>query len=325
MGTAGACAALGVGIWRSQTRRSNDRQVVSRTSHALGSAVTLTALHRDQAVAEAAVDAAFAELERIENVMSLYRPESQLCRLNRDGFLVDPDPSLVKVLRIAADMSARSDGAFDITVQPLWKLHADAHRAGRVPDETELRAARAQVDWRRVEVAANRVTLRGDGTAITLNGIAQGYATDAAMRTMRAHGIEDALIDTGELGAIGRDADGGAWQIGIQHPRHEDAYAAVATLENRCLATSGDYETAFSADFSRNHVFDPRTGFSPGELASVSVLATSGMAADALSTSLLVTGPERGLDLLQNFPGTDALLIFKDGRRLMTPGFPTAA
>ncbi len=323
LGSAGACAALGVGLWFGG--RARDRQLVSRTSRALGSAVTLTALHPDRAIASAAVDAAFAELERIENVMSLYRPESQLSRLNRDGFLADPDPSLVEVLRFASEMSALSGGAFDITVQPLWALHAEAHRIGRGPDKLQLQAARATVDWRRVEVGPDRIALRGEGTAVTLNGIAQGFATDAAMRAMRTHGIVDALIDTGELGAIGRDRVGDAWSIGIQHPRQEDAYAAVVRLEDRCLATSGDYETTFSRDFTRNHVFDPRTGSSPGELASVSVLAPSGMAADALSTSLLVTGPQRGMDLLRSFPGTDALVILKDGSRLMTPGFPSVA
>lgn len=246
--------------------------------------------------------------------MSLYRGGSQICRLNRDGALAQPDARLLEVLRCATEIAEKSGGAFDITVQPLWAL------AGKDADA----AALGLVDWRRVRFDERRVVL-GAGMAITLNGIAQGYAADAAMRVMRAHGVRHALIDAGELGAMGRSRGREPWSAGIQHPRAADAFAAVARLEDCCLATSGDYETAFSADFSRHHIVDPRSGRSPGELASVSVAAPTAMIADALSTAAFVLGAERGLALLREFPGSDALLITKNGRRLATPGFPSAA
>ncbi len=274
----------------------------------------MTALHASEGKAGAALGAALAELEHIESVMSIYRPESQLSQLNREGVLESPDSLLVEVLQYAAEVAERSGGAFDITVQPLWKLK------GAHPDA----AAMALVDWRKVKVHAQRIQL-APGMAITLNGIAQGFAADAAMRVMHAHGVEHALIDAGEFSARGMNEEKAAWHIGIQHPRERDAYAALTQLENRCLATSGDYETAFSDDFSRHHILDPRTGQSPGELASVSVLAPTAMAADALSTALFVLGPQRGMKLLQGCPGTDALLILKDGRHLATAGFPFAA
>lgn len=249
--------------------------------------------------------------------MSIYRPESQILRLNRDGVLVQPDPSLVEVLRHAAQVSERSGGAFDVTVQPLWEIYAK----GATPDA----AALACVDWRGVEIADDRVALVRSGMAITLNGIAQGFAADAAMRVVRAHGVAHALIDTGEMSAAGRNPEGAAWRVGIQHPREREAFATLATLDHRCLATSGDYETKFSDDFSRNHIFDPHTGESPGELASVSVLAPTAMSADALSTTLFVLGHEAGFEFLRHYPGADALMILKDGRRFATSGFPFAA
>ncbi len=110
--------------------------------------------------------------------------------------------------------------------------------------------------------------------------------------------------------------------MGIQHPRIEDAYISVAKLDGRCLATSGDYATSFSPDHRDNHIFDPRTGKSPTELASVSVLAESGLVADGLSTALFVLGPEQGLRLIEATPGADALFVLKDGRTLATRGFP---
>ena len=274
----------------------------------------MTALHADESAANKALAVAFVELERIESVMSLYRPESQISRLNREGVLENPDPSFVEVLRHAADVTEKSGGAFDVTVQPFWGLK------GEKPDAATL----ALVDWRKVEIGEKRIHI-APGMAITLNGIAQGYAADAAMRVMRAHGVEHALIDAGEFSAHGMNVENAPWRIGIQHPRQRDAFAALTQLENRCLATSGDYETSFSDDFSRHHIFDPRTGESPGELASVSVLAPTAMSADALSTALFVLGAKRGMEFLRHYPDTDALMILKDGRRLATAGFTFSA
>lgn len=287
---------------------------VSQASKALGATVTMTALHEDESTANAALSAAFAELERIESVMSLYRPASQISRLNREGVLHTPDASFVEVLRFAAEVAEKSAGAFDVTVQPLWKL------SGEKPDAATL----ALVDWQKVEISENLIKL-SHGMAITLNGIAQGYAADAAMRVMRAHGVEHALIDAGEFSAHGTNAENAPWRIGIQHPRERDAFAALTQLKNRCLATSGDYETVFSDDFSRHHILDPHTGMSPDELASVSVLAPTAMSADALSTALFVLGAKRGMEFLRHYPDTDALLILKDGRRMATTGFTFVA
>jgi thiamine biosynthesis lipoprotein len=324
LGTAGACAAVDAGVWQS-SRRRNDRETVRRTSHALGSAVTMTVWHRSRAAGESALDAAFAELERVEEVMSIYRPGSEISRLNRDGVLEAPDPRLVTVLESAAGLAARTGGAFDVTVQPLWDLYREAKEQGCLPDEAAVREARARVDWRRVEVTPERIRLAGDGTAITLNGIAQGFACDAALATLRGSDVSHALIDTGEMGALGGKPDGEAWKVGIQHPRLSDAFISLARLEDRCLATSGDYQTRFSAGFAHHHLFDPHTGHSPSELASVSVAAPSAMDADALSTAVFVLGAERGLALLRDLPGTDALLVLKDGRVVATDGFPAEA
>jgi thiamine biosynthesis lipoprotein len=296
--------------------------VARRTSWALGSNVSIAALHADRRVAEAAIDDAFVELELVEEVMSLYRPHSQLCRLNREGRLDDPHPYLLEVLRYARETSLRSGGAFDVTVQPLWSLYSSARKQARLPDADEVAAARHSVDWRRVDVSDRCVRLHGEGTAITLNGIAQGFASDRAAAALEARGVEHALIDTGEVNSLGTGSRVDGWNVGIQHPREADAYVYMAQLQGRCLATSGDYATAFSDDFRLNHLFDPRTGRSPESLASVSIAAPTGMAADALSTAVFVLGPRRGLALVDSTPGADALFVLKNGRMLKTEGFP---
>jgi thiamine biosynthesis lipoprotein len=268
------------------------------------------------------VDAAFGELALVEELMSIYRPESQLSQLNNKRVLDNPHPYFLQVLEAARETSRRSQGAFDITVQPLWTVFAAAKKGGELPAASAIERARELVDWRKVVVAPDRVRLRGKGTQITLNGIAQGYAADRAAAALGARGVAHALIDAGEIGTIGGKPGGEPWSVGVQHPRHVDAYLSLARLNGRCLATSGDYATAFSADFRFNHLFDPRTGRSPTEFASVSIAAPTGIMADALSTAVFVLGFKRGLALVESTPGADALVMLKDGRTLATRGFP---
>lgn len=295
---------------------------VTRQGWALGSELTITVLHPDESAGRAAIDAAFAELETVESLLSIYRPDSQLRRLNRDKLLEAPHPYLVDVLRAAEQMSRRSAGAFDVTIQPLWELFAAAAESGQRPDEADIARVRSHVDWRRIQISDAAIRLDGHKSAITLNGIAQGFATDRAVAVLQAEGVEQALLNTGEIGALGNRGDGRAWTIGIQHPRQADALVALAALDGRFLATSGDYATRFSNDHGDHHLFDPRTGHSAESLFSVTVLAPTGVLADALSTAAFVLGPERGMALIADTAGCDGLLITRDGCSLATKGFP---
>jgi len=319
---AGAGGLAGLGLWgRLAGTGGLDR--VSRTSRALGADVTMNVLHASRETAERAIGAAFDELERVESIMSLYRLESEISRLNREGALEHPHPYFVSVLERAREASVRSGGAFDVTVQPLWDLYAAANKEGRLPEDDAIDARRARVDYRKLEITSERLRLPA-GMAITLNGIAQGFAADRALAALRAHGVEHALVDTGELGALGHKPGGAPWLAGIRHPRRADALVSAAALEGRCMATSGDYATTFTPDHSCNHIFDPATGRSPQEFSSVTVVAANGMDADALSTAIFVLGLEKGLRLIQEWPGADALFVRKDESVLATPGFPGA-
>lgn len=317
-------AALGWTAWKLGGPHANgfaspgDLVKIKRSTRALGTSVTLTLYHHDQTEAEAAIAAAFLEIDRVEGLMSLYRPDSQICRLNRDGVLANPHPYLVEVLETARDLSEQTDGAFDITVQPLWSLYSGQNE----PDATALREAVTRVDWKRVAISPHEVRIAGRNTEITLNGIAQGYASDAVQRVLVAHGIQSALIDTGEIGTIGRADTDRDWTVGIKHPRQPASFLGLAALENRSLATSGDYETRFSDDFSRHHLIDPHTGQSPTELSSVSIVAPTALQADALSTATFVLGLDKGRQLVEETPGTDALFVSKEGRQVQTTGFP---
>jgi thiamine biosynthesis lipoprotein len=336
-GASGAATLSGLGLrsqvpGHTQTTNQSSGAVAAdnlrehrRAGRAFGTTVSVAAWHTDEQVASDAVDAAFTELLLVEELMSIYQSDSQLSRLNRRGVLDNPHPYFVEVLQASQEMSRRSNGAFDITVQPLWRLFSDAKKAGALPTAAEIERARRAIGWRRVVIAPDQVRLRGRGTQITLNGIAQGYAADRAASALVARGVAHALVDAGEIGAIRDKPSGDSWSVGVQHPRCDDAYVSVARLNGRCLATSGDYATTFSNDYRFNHLFDPRTGTSPTEFASVSIAATTAMLADALSTAVFVLGIDQGLSLVQSTPGADALMVLKDGRVLRTGGFPVDA
>lgn len=322
IGMGGALGVAGLGWRRAEGREAKP---VTRTSAALGAQVSLTAIHANREVAEQALDAALAEIRRVEELMSLYRPDSQLVRLNRDRVLRRPHPDLLEVFRQAQGTSQKTGGAFDVTVQPLWEVYFEAKRAGALPDAPAIEAARRTVDWQQVRVSPEQIELLGRQTKVTLNGIAQGFAADRAMAVLRRRGIEHALVNTGEIASLGGKTQTEPWTVGVQHPRRDDAYAALAKLQGRCLATSGDYATRFSDDYANHHIFDPHTGRSPGTFAGVTVAAPTACQADALSTALVVLAPAEGLRLARSTPGVDALWIFKDGRTLATAGFPWEA
>jgi thiamine biosynthesis lipoprotein len=286
--------------------------------------VAITVLHHNASDSRRAIDAAFTELEAIEASLSLYRPDSQVSQLNRHGELANPTSHLSRLLQVAQDTSDRTEGAFDISVQPLWELYADAQKVGQLPSDRDVEIARRQVGWKRVRLGRDRVELRGDGTRITLNGLAQGYAADRVLEILRTHGIDHALIDTGEISTLGNRSPHDDWTVGIQHPRNEDAYISLARLAGRCLATSGDYATTFTPDRRHHHLFNPDTGHSPAEFSSVSIVADTALTADVLSTALFVMGLDRGLAFIREFVGVDAFVVLKNGQTVKTAGFPVA-
>lgn len=292
---------------------------------AFGTTVSVKVLHQDAQTAQAAIEDALQQVKAVDAVMSLYQERSQVYQLNRQGHVDAPDHHLLQVLRYARQLSAQTAGAFDITVQPLWQAFSRAATRGALPAPDELAAAKALVNWQQVEASAQQLRLRRPGMAITLNGLAQGYAADLALAALRAKGIEHALLDAGEFGAIGRKAADQPWMLGVQHPRQADALAVKVALDGRIVATSGDYETFFTPDYIHHHIFDPAKGDSPTALASVTVLAPTGMMADGLSTAFMVMGADRALTLAAQLPEVDALLIDKNGAIRTTANFPAAA
>jgi thiamine biosynthesis lipoprotein len=213
--------------------------------------------------------------------------------------------------------SALSGGAFDISVQPLWRLY-EAHFWTRAHIVSDI-AARAQdmarelVDYRRIEAGAGRIAFARDGMAITLNSVAQGYITDAIADLLRNEGFDKAMVDLGEFHALGTNSDGHPWRVGIQNALAPTEVGRVIELDDTALAVSGGYGTTFEPTGRFHHIFDPQSGASASKLADAAVIGPRATAANALSVAICVAGEERAKSLLQACPGTRAIVTRSDG------------
>lgn len=257
------------------------------------------------------------EIERLESIMSLYRPDSALSHLNRQGYLEAAPADLVQVLAQAHSLGELAGGAFDVTVQPLWLVYADHFSAPKAdpagPSLDVIRRAAERVDYRGVEVEPSRVRLAHPGMAVTLNGIAQGYITDRIIELLKNEGFEHVLADLGEIRALGRAAPDRPWHADIKNPLAGPPVASKIELEAEALATSGSYGFRFDPEGRFHHLFDPWSGACPQRYTSVSVLAPDASTADALATACNLLSPEAIAGLLHRAGARRAYLTMPDG------------
>lgn len=225
---------------------------------------------------------ALGEISRLEDIFSLYRSHSELVQLNAAGHLEAPSFELLECLSIARHAHRLTEGRFDPTVQPLWRVLADAYSMGRPADDTEISAARARIGFDRVSFDSEGIRMSA-GQQLTLNGIAQGYIADRIAVLMRREGIEDVLIDTGEIIAMGAPHGQAAWPVTIA------GEVKTRALTGRALATSAPFGTRLSATGQIGHILDPRHGgILETDIRQVSVSAQNAALADAISTGLCV-------------------------------------
>ena len=279
----------------------------------LGTTLSLRAAHADGAQADAGLDAAVAQIRHVERLMSLFDPQSAVSQLNRAGVLRHPHPDFVQVLQLAQRVSRHSAGAFDVTVQPLWRAWQSAQQAARLPTQAEVDTARTRVGWQNLVVTPQQIHLKQPGMALTLNGIAQGFAGDLAKAALHAHGVGHALLNTGEWSALGQSPDASPWRLGIEDPRKTGSFVARLALDGRAVATSSDAHYRFGNDDVHHHIFNPATGYSPRALASVTVLAPSCALADALTKVMFMGNADRAMQLAKQWK-VDVLAVEKTGQ-----------
>lgn len=255
---------------------------------AFGAPASLMLAGADPSRGEAVAERMMEEIRRLEGVFSLFRTDSALSRLNRDGVLDLPAPELLEVLTLCDGLARATDGAFDPTVQPVWTLYRRCLDEDRSPRPDEIARARELIGWRQVEVSRDRILFARPGMAITLNGIAQGYATDRIAALLRAEGFTDILVHMGETRAQGRRPDGSVWKAGIAEP--DGRLVRSLALSDRALATSAPLGTMIDPAGKLGHIFDPATGSPAGRHALISVSAPDAAIADGLSTAFCLMG-----------------------------------
>lgn len=349
-----AAGALALGLQRPFSVAVRPESRAESIGFTMGTVARVVAEGPD---ADAAVAAVMEEMDRLTSLLDRFRPYSHVALLNAsNGEWVELAPEVVDVLQEALRLAELTGGAFDPTVAPLIDLwgfveeelpagegvehdhtgvaasHAAAgssssptRMAGTAPPEPEAIAALLPlVDFRGVEMdpEGGRARFSKPGQAIDLGAIAKGYGVDRAVQMLREQGVVRGLVDLGgDVYALGTRADGSPWRLGIRHPRRSGQILGVLHVSDAAVATSGDYERYFEHGGARyTHIVDPRTGWPASELASVTVVAPSGLWADALSTAAFVLGKEEGLALLERLPGVEGVLVDKELNVEITSG-----
>ncbi len=289
----------------------------------MGTMVNFTLLGPDKDSCHSALSSTIERMQHLETILSSHRPTSSLSQLNRTGELASPEKDLLKVFQLAKEMSLITQGAFDVTVLPLLTLYNKSKQTERLPPPIEIDKALKLVDYRHITFDDKNISYNRPGMAVTLDGIGKGYIVDEGVKTLRKMGYNNTYLEAGgDLMASGTKNKGEPWRIGIQNPRPENRDKLV-TLEliDRAMATSGDYRQAFTTDKRYHHIINPKTGFSPPELASCTITAPTVAKADGLATATMVLGPYKSLPLLESLPDCDGFLIGKDLVTYTTTGF----
>jgi thiamine biosynthesis lipoprotein len=302
-------------------------RIITRARKCMGTECRLTAFHHDEALVERAFERGFAELDRIEGLTTSWRPDSDISRINAaaGGPALKVAEDTVAVIKKSLWVSRITGGAFDVTVgvyRGLWKFDED--NDGTVPDAREVARRRRLVNWKDIELDDHALTvkLRRPGMRLNVEGIAKGYAVDAAVRAIRRAGVLDFMVHAGgDLFASGRRGDRN-WRVGIQDPRAPHGKIIFELpISNQAFNTSGDYERFIIKKGVRyHHILDARTGQPARASRAVTILANEAFTADALDTAIFVLGPVAGMKIIEDLPDVEAVIVDADNRVHLSSG-----
>ncbi|KYG09319.1 thiamine biosynthesis protein ApbE, partial [Sorangium cellulosum] len=277
----------------------------------------------DEAAIRARLEKAIAEIRRLEGLMTTWRPDSELSRVNAAaGKSAAPvSPESLDVIEKSLWISERSGGVFDVTFEAmhgLWKFDEDID--DNVPRGDDVERARALIDYKQIRIdrAQRTVMLARPGMRMSLGGIAKGYAVDAAARVLRGEGLTSFFVQAGgDLYIAGKKPDGSRWRAGVRDPRGKgpNDYFAMIEVEDRAFSTAGDYERSFIKEGRRyHHIIDPRTGFPATESRSVTIWARDALTADAVDDAVFILGAEKGLALVEAIEDCGAVIVDRNNK-----------
>jgi len=299
--------------------------VVKRAQMQMGTLVSITVVARNEAVAQAAATAGFAEIRRLEELLSTWIATSELSRVNASAGIkpIHVSTETLTIVQRAMQAAEMTDGGFNIAIGPAveaWSV-TDGQR---IPTESELDALRPLVDLQAVHVDVREQTiyLGKAGMRIDVGGIGKGYAADQAVEALRRAGaIAGVVALSGDIKTFGRLPGGKMFPIGIQHPRKDGSVLAWIDLQDEAISTAGDYERFFERDGVRyHHILDPRTLQPARSCQSVTVIAREGVWADGLDTGIFVIGVELGMQLVETLPDVEAIIVDAEGHVHVSSG-----
>ena len=292
----------------------------SETKLLMGTTVEIKVLFFDGAIAKKSISDAFDEIIRIENIFSVYKPESEISQLNKNGLAVVSD-EVIQLVEKSNYFSEISAGAFDTTVLPVIELWKSSKKLGRVPSPSAIEGAKKLVGWRNILIDEKnkKISFAKKGMKIDLGGIAKGYAVDCAVEALKRNGIKTGMVNAGgDLRCFG----GKTWKIALQNPRDKNDFITVLKIKDKAVTTSGDYERYFFLDKTKiSHIINPLSGYSADETISSTIIADNAADADALATAAYVLGAKDGLKLVQLYKVAECLLIDKERKIYKTTGF----
>jgi thiamine biosynthesis lipoprotein len=288
----------------------------------MGTFVHVVAVAKDSGTAKRCVRAALEEIHKVDDLMSDYKNDSEISRVNREAFekAVQVSESTYEVLQRSIEFSKMTDGAFDITVGPLVALYREAKESKVAPTNEKIVQAKLKVGFEKLKLDNENRTIQFSekGMLLDLGGIAKGYAIDKAIEAAQRCGAIGAMVDIGgDVRCFGLPLKGREhWLIGLQDPNSAiegiegGGLRLVLKITNTAVATSGDYQQFVIIEGKRySHIMDRRTGTNAEGLSSVTIIADNATDADALATAVSVMGAEKGLALIEKLPNTEAILI----------------
>jgi thiamine biosynthesis lipoprotein len=289
----------------------------------MGTRVSVDVWHDDAAAGEAAVAAVMSEYRRIDELMSTYKPASEMSYINAHAGRgpVQVTPELFDLISRALELSRLTDGAFDITYESVGYLYD--FRQHRRPAADAIRARLAAINYRHVLLDAANRTIAFDhpDVRINLGGIAKGYAVERGARMLAERGIRHGLFNAGGDTRVLGDRRGQPWMVGVRAPRDEDGVLARLPLVDEAISTSGDYERFFEENGRRyHHIINPASGSPTEGIQSVTIIGPDATMTDALSTSVFVMGLEAGMALLATLPAYEGVVIDATGRLSYSAG-----
>jgi thiamine biosynthesis lipoprotein len=296
---------------------------VIRDAQIMGTTIHVEVWHEDVVIAEQAAVVVLHAMEEVNQSMSPYIESSELSLVNREAALkvLPISDELYSVIDQSLQYSAKTSGAFDITFASVGYLYN--YRESVRPNQAQLDEQLIGVNFKHIELneADKSIHFKREGVRIDLGGIAKGYAVDLAVERAKKLGIEHISVTAGGDTRILGDRLGRPWVIGIRHPMNKDKVIAKVPLVDEALSTSGDYERYFDENGVRyHHIIDPKTGDSARSVRSVTILGPNAIDTDALSTSVFVMGPTKGLQLLELLQGIEGIIVDKQGNLLFSSG-----